>query len=364
MTVAVITVSGEPDPCLTSSIWTDGDGRSINCHVNYDKCDRYMEPGWHRVQSESGQNLTMPTFPVPVYSCGTKYPIWLKGDHPSLSDDIVDRVACVTSLSSTCHVSYQIRIKNCQDFMAYYLVKAKGCNERYCFGNAESCPQPTTQVPTSLSTEVQVTDTGVTGEPDPCLTSSVWNDGDGRSINCHVNYDKCDRYMEPGWYRVQSESGENLTMPTSPVPVYSCGTKYPIWLNGDHPSLSDDIVDRVACVTYYNSTCHASYQIRIKNCQDFMAYYLVKAKGCNERYCFGDTYECKTTPKSTTWPITTNTGPFDESATFRGSYKVRPDPVLYIAMAVVVIFLIGFAVAILLYIKKCRYVLCIFYSYS
>ncbi|KAK6180906.1 hypothetical protein SNE40_008871 [Patella caerulea] len=98
---------------------------------------------------------------------------------------------------------------------------------------------------------------------------------------------KCDRYMEPGWYRVQSESGQNLTMPTSPIPMYSCGAKYPIWLNGDHPSLSGDIVDRVACVATSKSTCDHSYQIKIKNCQDFMAYYLIKATGCNERYCFG-----------------------------------------------------------------------------
>ncbi|KAK6180909.1 hypothetical protein SNE40_008874 [Patella caerulea] len=93
--------------------------------------------------------------------------------------------------------------------------------------------------------------------------------------------------MEPGWYRVQSKSGQDLTMPTSPVPLNSCGTTYPIWLQGAHPSSSDGIVDREACVAYPNSTCYASYHIQIKNCQDFMAYYLVKAKGCNERYCFG-----------------------------------------------------------------------------
>lgn len=39
-----------------------------------------------------------------------------------------------------------------------------------------------------------------------------------------------DDYLDGGWYRIESEAGEN--MPTEPPGPFQCGTWYPIWLNG------------------------------------------------------------------------------------------------------------------------------------
>ncbi|KAK6194430.1 hypothetical protein SNE40_000064 [Patella caerulea] len=135
-------------------------------------------------------------------------------------------------------------------------------------------------------------------DPDPCNMAYTLVDEGWRSINCKMEYFGCDRYMSDGWYRVQEKNSQNyLQMPTSCVPSGRCGVVYPIWLNGSHPSIQDGVVNRTVCVGSFKSCCHHAYPVRIKNCTDYMVYYLERAHGCMERYCFGDSATCNTTDK-------------------------------------------------------------------
>jgi len=53
-----------------------------------------------------------------------------------MSDGVVNRRACISSLILGCCVSYlDIQVKNCGDFRVYNLVQTNGCSQAYCFGN-------------------------------------------------------------------------------------------------------------------------------------------------------------------------------------------------------------------------------------
>ena len=58
-------------------------------------------------------------------------------------------------------------------------------------------------------------------------------------------YAKCDHNLNSGWYRFLNISG--ITMPTECPPRYTCGTLYPGWLKGDHPTVDEGEVKRAVC---------------------------------------------------------------------------------------------------------------------
>lgn len=69
---------------------------------------------------------------------------------------------------------------------------------------------------------------------DPCHPKNyrVLEDDGSRSISC-INSSKnlCDSQLSTDWYRVVKNASDIL-MPTKCVNMLSCGTTYPIWLNG------------------------------------------------------------------------------------------------------------------------------------
>ena len=70
---------------------------------------------------------------------------------------------------------------------------------------------------------------------DPCLDGNHRNltNSESRSTDYTVPEGQtacCDRRMDEAWYRVISQNGGD--MPTSCAAVNSCGTLYPIWMNG------------------------------------------------------------------------------------------------------------------------------------
>ena len=71
--------------------------------------------------------------------------------------------------------------------------------------------------------------------PDPC-DASVYHElprAEYRGGACSYNSQKptCDAALLSGWYRANGESG-NLKMQTTIAELLSCGTKFPIWMNG------------------------------------------------------------------------------------------------------------------------------------
>ncbi|KAL3846695.1 hypothetical protein ACJMK2_017663 [Sinanodonta woodiana] len=81
-----------------------------------------------------------------------------------------------------------------------------------------------------------------------------------------------DYYLDSGWYNVGSRN-----MPTDPskLDLYnSCGTYFPIWMNGTIPQASEGKVTRTACVLTYWSECPFTLEIEVINCGTHMLYKL------------------------------------------------------------------------------------------
>ena len=73
-------------------------------------------------------------------------------------------------------------------------------------------------------------------------------------------------------------------MATSCVGYYRCGTMYPGWLSGSHPSVTDGAVHATVCFDWY-SCCSWSTSIRVRNCSGFYVYELGPTSYCHSRYC-------------------------------------------------------------------------------
>ena len=74
-------------------------------------------------------------------------------------------------------------------------------------------------------------------------------------------------------------------IPENPVPNEHCHTHTTGWLNGEHPTVVGETVDREVCFHLYGDTCWRHTEIQIKHCGDFFLYYLWNTPGCNLRYC-------------------------------------------------------------------------------
>ncbi|XP_056012794.1 von Willebrand factor D and EGF domain-containing protein-like [Ostrea edulis] len=102
----------------------------------------------------------------------------------------------------------------------------------------------------------------------------------------------CDNGLTAGWYVFDN----NDEMPTSCVTQYHCGTHFPLWMQGSHPSQADGIVHRKACSNIYGSSSHTccdfSLDIQVKNCGSFYVYYLQTVPACAMAYCAGNKKVC------------------------------------------------------------------------
>ena len=62
-----------------------------------------------------------------------------------------------------------------------------------------------------------------------------------------------------GWYRFVGAAGTK--MPTTRVSVFKCGTKFPGWLDGAHPTVKDGEVYGKVCFSDRFKGCHHTTQI-------------------------------------------------------------------------------------------------------
>lgn len=122
---------------------------------------------------------------------------------------------------------------------------------------------------------------------EPYITiSEVW-----RSTANKISSDpKCDRghIVDNGWYRFNSPAGNE--MPTTNPRLGKCGTYAPIWMNGTHPSVADDVIDTIACAGLPRVTplgCGVQYKIKVVNCSGFYLYRLKSPRQCSLAYCAG-----------------------------------------------------------------------------
>ncbi|CAH3159159.1 unnamed protein product, partial [Pocillopora meandrina] len=123
---------------------------------------------------------------------------------------------------------------------------------------------------------------------DPCYSYQNLTEAN-RKISATENdpsMDLCDKSLREGWYRFVGAAGTK--MPTTRVEPYRCGTNWPGWLDGAHPTVEDGEVRRKICFSDRPFGCRHSNNIFVKNCGAYFIYKLYGSPGCNSRYCGAD----------------------------------------------------------------------------
>ena len=115
---------------------------------------------------------------------------------------------------------------------------------------------------------------------DGCKNYRVLSEADRAQGNA-VRNDSYDRDLVTGWYRFQGAAGDG--MPDKCVPPYRCGTWYPGWLNGAHPTVAEGVVTRQVCHSWRQSCCDESNIMKVKNCSSYYVYELPRSP--IGRYC-------------------------------------------------------------------------------
>ncbi|KAK3596910.1 hypothetical protein CHS0354_031689 [Potamilus streckersoni] len=87
-----------------------------------------------------------------------------------------------------------------------------------------------------------------------------------------------------GWYMVPS--GFQVSTNTSNMYIGSCGTYFPIWLNGSHPFITGDEVEVTACRKTFFHLCESPFPVKIRSCGSYYVYYLNSTQ-VNSAYCIG-----------------------------------------------------------------------------
>ncbi|XP_045184937.2 uncharacterized protein LOC123542948 [Mercenaria mercenaria] len=76
-------------------------------------------------------------------------------------------------------------------------------------------------------------------------------------------------------------------MSTTCPSMYSCGTKFPIWMNGRNPDTYEGLVNRTSCLEWYDNCCLHTYNFTVVNCGYFFGYCFDEPPtSCHQRYCF------------------------------------------------------------------------------
>ncbi|XP_040211860.1 uncharacterized protein LOC120942946 [Rana temporaria] len=131
---------------------------------------------------------------------------------------------------------------------------------------------------------------------DPCSNHTVlddsWRSTSNKANSSNYQYDwyHCD-YDLSGWYRFKREYDQQI--PEHCIPVDSCGADFPIWMNGSHPTVSDGIVNRTACSSWYVGCCTIPNNISVKKCPEgFYVYKLQSTPTCYSVYCTESNHSC------------------------------------------------------------------------
>ncbi|XP_021346263.1 uncharacterized protein LOC110445796 isoform X2 [Mizuhopecten yessoensis] len=161
----------------------------------------------------------------------------------------------------------------------------------------------------------------------------------------------------------------------------SCGTVYPLWMDGEIPEVAEGIVDRKVCLKSIFSSCHKSFTIQVKNCCSYRVYYLHSANMCPSSYCVSpslvppvdcpgpstnSTTRASTTTETTTSGDTTTGISTKETKTTTQTTSAKTDevtapaserssdPVIFVlAVVCVVLPVLFFGIAFALY-MRCR----------
>ena len=118
---------------------------------------------------------------------------------------------------------------------------------------------------------------------DGCTNYTVLSEADRAQGNAQSPHNRSDSGLVTGWYRFQGAAGDR--MPDKRVLKYRCGTEYPGWLNGAHPTVADGVVTRKVCYSHDSGCSLYSNIIKVKNCSSYYVYGLQRTLPVYSRYC-------------------------------------------------------------------------------
>ena len=114
--------------------------------------------------------------------------------------------------------------------------------------------------------------------------------------------------LSTDWYRFSGEAGNQMAQ--SCVDRHRCGTFYPGWLDGSHPTVNEGAVQRRVCFSrrapgfsYYSGCCSLWTYIRVRNCGGFYVYQLKPLTTCYLRYCGNGYVSSTSTTPGTLFPL-------------------------------------------------------------
>ena len=92
-------------------------------------------------------------------------------------------------------------------------------------------------------------------------------------------------WQGPGWYRISPSIGTKI--PTSPTKYKHCGTFVTGWISngGSTPGLGQTINAKACFVLNDGNNCDENVDIQIRNCKDYLLYYLPNVPDCRLGYC-------------------------------------------------------------------------------
>lgn len=269
------------DPCdMYEHEWMSYDpSRSRECtEANTNSCnsDIYSKP-WVAFRYSDEEFLNVSRSSVSPGGCGSTSPMWIKETISAESNGIQTETLCISSPDDSCSTTLTFRSKGCPRYNVYEVPNVT-CG-RLCLDDPRaSCPEDSTN-----------TDgTGIL-PTDPCSKEvyKMLPRADYRGGKCAYNEQKetCDAALISSWYRAVGANG-NLKMRETPADPFVCGTKFPIWLNGPHPSTAAGEVKMTLSQALTNRTLTTT----VKNCNDeYFIYNLQPTGSCPEAYCFGIT---------------------------------------------------------------------------
>ncbi|XP_070542848.1 von Willebrand factor D and EGF domain-containing protein-like [Ptychodera flava] len=189
---------------------------------------------------------------------------------------------------------------SCGGSCPYSLSQSQPCNNPGCHDHGvplgSSCSCYSGWANTCCDTKVYKPTLPPSSNEDPCH-SHVEIDEPERSINYNADPSLpdvtvlCDDNL-PGyqWYRFVSAAGGQMTT-RDDLPEYACGTRYPLYMMGDHPTEINETIVTTACSARDNNPCFSQYDMEVKMCDGFYVYRL-QSVSCPSAYCAGSEVRC------------------------------------------------------------------------
>ena len=96
---------------------------------------------------------------------------------------------------------------------------------------------------------------------------------------------KCDWQLMSGWYRFMGGAGIQMANKCMKTGSTACSAIGAGWIVGSLPTVEKGIETRGVCFRTPGSCCSSTMDIKVRNCGNYIVYYLEGPERCPYRYC-------------------------------------------------------------------------------